>query len=236
MIRVAVVEDDNSQAEKLIGCLERFGRESGERFEINRYCEANSFLEERERTFDVVFMDIMLPGINGMEAAERMRRSNNQTILIFVTNMLNFAVKSYEVDALDYIVKPISYERVVFKLRKALNNISDARGRLLSVSTPDGMVSISSEDVYYIEVIQHRLIYHTRAGDYSEKNTLKKLEEDLRENDFSRCNACYLVNMKYIKRVDGLMIYMANGDGLKISQPKRKDFMTDLSKYLGQGK
>lgn len=236
MIHIAVVEDENRQADKLIACLKRFEEETGEQFEVTRYCEALSFLNEKKRTFQIVFMDIMLPGINGMEAAERLRRFDTQTILIFVTNMLNFAVKSYEVDAMDYIVKPISYERVVFKLRKAINIINSSTGRVLSISTRDGIVQLSTEDIYYIEVIQHRLFYHTSNGNFSEKNSLKTLEEALTGNDFSRCNSCYLVNMKYIAKVDGLIITMTNGDELKISQPKRKGFMTDLGNYLGQGK
>ncbi|MBO7364214.1 MAG: response regulator transcription factor [Lachnospiraceae bacterium] len=233
MVTVAIVEDQDQEAEKLIRYLGRFGEQEKEEFSVKRFSDAFTFLEEKQ-AFDIVFMDIMLPHLNGMEAAQKMRRTNTRSVLIFVTNMLNFAVKSYEVDALDYIVKPISYERVVFKLRKALENIRTSRGKLLSLNTSDGWVPISSSDICYIEVVQHKLIYHTLRGVYYEKNTMKNVEETLAGLDFSRCNACYLVNMQFIRTVNGLIITMTDGDELKISQPKRKQFMTDLSNFLGQ--
>lgn len=236
MIRIAIVEDNEDAANKLSEYLQRYAAENGEQFTYSRYSEANTFLEERERTYDIVFMDIMLPGISGMEAATRLRRSNTQTILIFVTNMTNYAIKSYEVDALDYIVKPFTYKRVVFKLRKALQMVSAGEGKLLMIHDHPGPVQLSSNEVYYVEIRQHHLTYHTVRGEYTETGSLKSLREELAPYHFACCNSCYLINLKHIFRVSGLVLTMTNGDELKISQPKRKDFMNDLANYLGQGK
>lgn len=236
MVNIAIVEDSDEEAEKLIDCLKRYASENGEQFSYKHFREANTFLEERERTFDLVFMDIMLPGINGMEAAMRLRKYNTRTILIFVTNMTSYAIKSYEVDALDYIVKPISYKRVVFKLRKALQIISANEGQLVMIRDKSGPVQISTDQIYYLEIRKHKLTYHTERGDYTEIGSLKSLRETLEPHNFACCNACYLVNLKYIFRVKGLILTMSNGDELKISQPKRKEFMNDLANYLGQGR
>ncbi len=236
MVNIAIVEDSEEEAQKLLECLERYAAENGEQFSYTCFREANAFLEEREKLFDIVFMDIMLPGVNGMEAAQRMRRVNQQTVLIFVTNMTSYAIKSYEVDALDYIVKPLSYKRVVFKLRKALHIVSANEGKLLLIRDKQGPVQISSNEIYYIEIRKHRLTYHTARGEYAENGSLKGLREELAPYNFSCCNACYLVNLKYIFRVKGFILTMQSGDELKISQPKRKEFMNDLANYLGQGK
>ena len=117
MVNIAIVEDNENEANRLLEYLDRYAAENNELFSYRYYPEANAFLEERERTFDIVFMDIMLPGINGMEAAQRLRKSNSRTVLIFVTNMTSYAIKSYEVDALDYI-----------KLRKALQIVNANEG------------------------------------------------------------------------------------------------------------
>ncbi len=236
MVNIAIVEDSDEEAAALLDCLKRYESETGERFSYTRFPEANAFLEEKEKTFDIVFMDIMLPGVNGMEAAQRMRKANRQTVLIFVTNMTSYAIKSYEVDALDYIVKPLSYKRVVFKLRKALSIVSANEGKFLLIRDKQGPVQISSGDIYYIEIRKHKLTYHTARGEYAEIGSLKGLREELAPYNFSCCNACYLVNLKYIFRVKGFFLTMQNGDELKISQPKRKEFMNDLANYLGQGK
>lgn len=236
MTDIAIVEDSDEEAEKLLTCLKRYAEENNEQFSYRRYTEASSFLEERNFTFDIVFMDIMLPGVNGMEAAMRMRRTNAQTVLIFVTNMTSYAIKSYEVDALDYIVKPISYKRVVFKLRKALQIVSTNGGKVIVIHDKQGPVQVSSGEIYYVEIRKHRLTYHTERGEYTEIGSLKGIREILEPYNFACCNACYLVNLKYIFRVKGLILMTTSGEELKISQPKRKDFMNALANYLGQGK
>ena len=157
MGKIAIVEDTQEEKKNLTACLEKYKVQMHENISWVCFENAYDFLESRER-FDIVFFDIMLPGMNGMEAAEKLREYDNDIIIIFTTNMTSFAVKSYEVDALDYILKPISYERVEFKLTKALNLIR-ARGETsVAINNEDGkLIRISSGQIYYIEVTGHKL-------------------------------------------------------------------------------
>ena len=236
MGKIAVVEDTQEEKKNLIVCLEKYRAQMHENISWVCFENAYDFLESKER-FDIVFFDIMLPGMNGMEAAEKLREYDSDIIIIFTTNMTSFAVKSYEVDALDYILKPISYERVEFKLTKALNLIR-ARGETsVAINNEDGkLIRISSGQIYYIEVTGHKLAYHTEKGIFYEKGSLSQLAETLEHYNFARCNACYLVNLRYIFAVDGYFLEMKNGDRLKISQPKKKEFVGKLANYMGQGK
>lgn len=236
MERIAVVEDRPEERNALTACLERYRTQKNENITWTCYESAFDFLESRER-FDMVFFDIMLPGMTGMEAAQKLRRYDSDILIIFVTNMSSFAVKSYEVDALDYILKPISYERVEFKLTKALGIIR-ARGEtsLVINSLEGGIVRISSGQIYYIEVTGHRLRYCTERGEFFEKGTLSQKAEILEQYNFARCNACYLVNLRHIFSVNGYYLKMKNGDELRISQPKKKEFTGKLANYMGQGK
>lgn len=235
MIRFAVVEDSDKEAKTLLTCLERYGLENGIELTGKRYADGNAFLSDKE-SYDIVFMDIMLPNINGMEVARQLRKYNESVIIIFVTNMTEFAVKSYEVDALDFIVKPISYERVTLKLNKAVKVIQAQNGRTVVVRNQDGVILLSSAEIFYIEVKGHTRTYHTRKGDFSDHGTLGELEEPLKKFNFRRCNACYLVNLQHIRTVNGLDILLENGDKIKISQPKRKAFIGELANWLGQQK
>ncbi len=233
MIKIALVEDENPAANALTECLKRYEKENNEEFSITRYRDAFAFLECNEK-YDVVFLDIMLPNMTGMEAAVRLRRVDKSTILIFVTNMTQFAIKSYEVDALDYILKPVSYERVTFKLNKVIDVLHANRTEILTLKTDQGTVRIETNQIYYVEIRGHRLSYKTKIGTYEENGTMKTVEAKLKEHNFSRCNACYLVNLEHILSVKGLFVNMRNGDELKISNPKRKTFMHELAIYLGQ--
>ena len=104
MFKIAIVEDNRAAMEKLQGYLERYAQENNEKFDIASFGDALAFLDSYRRIYDMVFMDIELPFINGMEAAQRLREIDKQVVLLFVTNMAQFAVKGYEVDALDYLV------------------------------------------------------------------------------------------------------------------------------------
>ena len=133
MVSIAIVEDGDKEAAALTRCLERYEKENCTRFSYVRFSDAMSFLEYREAV-DIVFMDIMLPNISGIEAARQLRKFNDTTIIIFVTNMAQFAIQSYEVDAFDYVLKPVTYERVTKKLDKALAMISAHTDKVLVIS------------------------------------------------------------------------------------------------------
>lgn len=236
MERIAVVEDSLEEKEALTACLERYKTQKHENIGWTCFDSAFDFLESKGR-FDMVFLDIMLPGMTGMEAAQKLRKYDSDIIIIFVTNMSSFAVKSYEVNALDYILKPISYERMEFKLEKALGIIRSRCETSLTINNLDGgLVRISSGQVYYIEVTGHRLRYCTEKGSFYEKGTLSHVAEILEHYNFARCNACYLVNLRHIFAVNGYYLEMKNGDKLRISQPKKKEFIGKLANYIGQGK
>lgn len=235
MIKIAIVEDGEEEANLLLSYLEQFSRENGETFLYKRFKDAASFLEEKG-SYDIIFMDIMLPNITGMEAAERLRRYNTRSVIIFVTSMAQFAVRGYEVDALDYIVKPVTYSRLTFKLRRAIDIINANQDRMVIVNNPDGLAQISTSEIYFIEVSGHKLSFHTRRGVLTEYGSLGSLEEQLKDSNFMRCNSCYLLNPKYITGVKGMTVTMQDGSELKISQPKRKKFINDLTNWLGQGK
>lgn len=235
MINIAIIEDSNEAAGELISCLERFRAEENEQFQIVRYTDADAFLTAKQ-PHDIIFMDIRLPNITGMEAAERLRKFDRTSVLIFVTSMAQFALKSYEVDALDYILKPVSYRRVTLKLRKAIDIVKSREEQQLVVNHGGEIVRISTAQVFYIEVRGHKLSYHTDMGVLTENGSLTKLEETLRANSFMRCNACYLVNPRHIASIKKYTVFMDNGDELNISQPKRKNFIDELTNWMGQGK
>lgn len=101
MYRIAIVEDDQNAAEVLRSYLQRYEEENGEQFSVSSFANGLLFLKEQESGFDIVFMDIEMPALDGMETAKLLRRVNDISCLIFVTNMASYAIKGYEVDAID---------------------------------------------------------------------------------------------------------------------------------------
>ena len=152
--------------------------------------------------------------------------------LIFVTNMSQYAVEGYQVDAWDYIVKPVLYYDFALKLERAIDRIKSRRGSGVRIQVDDAIKIVSTRDLLYVEVAGHSLVYHTTEGIYRSTGSLKAVEKTL-PPEFVKCNNCYLVNLRY---VTGLKSYTVTvgGDELQISHPKRKEFIRKLNNYLGE--
>lgn len=232
MLKVAIVEDNKAAMEKLQGYLERYAQENEEKFDIAAFGDALAFLDNYRCIYDMVFMDIELPFINGMEAAKRLREIDSQVVLIFVTNMAQFAVKGYEVDALDYLVKPVHYGDFQLKLHRAVSRLKEAQEAIL-IQRQSGILKLRVQEIGYIEVRGHTLIFHTDMGEINGSGTLNELENKLKGKGFLRCNKCYLVNQKYIAAVQGYTLVMAQGEELQISRLRKKTFMNELAETMG---
>ncbi len=231
-MKVAIVEDDKKAADLLCKYLEQFNEEYGEKFSIQVFGDAVSFLASYKALYDIVFMDIEMPDMNGMEASAKLRAIDSTVTLIFVTNMAQYAVKGYEVSALDFIVKPVTYANFAIKLRRAIENVKHKKGYKLKVVTGDSVTCVDISDLVYIEVMNHRLVYHTLKKDIVSYGQLKKLEESLSEKGFAKCNSCYLVNMKYVTAVNGFSVTVGDRE-LSVSHARKKAFMKELADYLG---
>lgn len=235
MIRtVAIVEDTPAEADTLKEYFSRFGAEKGVDFKITHFESAEPFLEKYRPVYDLVLMDIALPKINGMEAAVRLRELDRTTTIIFVTNMAQFAVRGYEVDAFDFVVKPVSYSNFALKLQRALNKLGTRRDTEVLVSMADGLYRIASSQIKYIEISGHRMVYHTTDGTIKAYGNLKEVESVLSGKMFVRCNSCYLINLNYVYAIRGYTV-VVDGDELQISRPRKKAFVQAVNDYLGGG-
>ena len=231
VINAAVVEDDDKDAEALRGMLERYGKERGVRFEVTRYRDAISFIDAYRPVFGIVFMDIELPDYDGLTAAKKLRELDSVVMIIFVTNMAQFAVNGYEVQAFDFVVKPLSYGNLSLKLDRASSRLAGDESRKVSIYTPDGARIVSVSDIMYVEVMGHKVIWHTAGGDISLCGSLKKIEAQLNGGDFVRINSCYIVNLRYVTYVKSNSL-ICNGDELTISQSRRRDFLRAMTEFL----
>lgn len=234
MIRVAIVEDEESAKDRLVSCLDLLSQKKGVDFHIVHYPSGSAFVEAFSCQFDLVFMDIETPGINGMEAARIMRKKDQDVILIFVTNLAQMALEGYAVEAMDFIVKPVEPAHFLMKMERVLSRCQQLFSKSISLTTPDNETMVLAvKDIFYAEPDGHYVLIHTAKGVLKIYGTLKEIEAKIGdEHGFARCNRSYLVNLQYVERIEKDLAYV-HGDALLISRPSRKVFMMALARYLG---
>lgn len=235
-MRIAVVEDEREDQECLLRHMERFFKEENMDYQTTVFDNAVSFLENYRAIYDIVFLDIQMPGMNGMDAAEKLRKMDAAVPILFVTNMAQYAVKGYDVDAIGFVVKPLRYYDFYLRMRKAVNIAKSREEKTLVLTGKQGIVRISVNDIYYVEVIGHSLYYHTKDDTITVSGSISAAEEKLKMCEFLRCNNCYLVNPRAILYVQGHTITLLNKEQIQISHPRKKEFMTRLNEWLGEGK
>ncbi len=234
MIRIAIVEDEKNSSDLLVNYLEKYSNDKNIRFDVKTFFSCNQILNNYNNNFDVIFMDIELPDGNGLETIRKIREVDKNVIVVFVTNMAQYAVKGYEVRAFDFIVKPVTSYNFYIKLDNILNLFEQKKDDEIWISNKDGKMKLNISSIYYIEVIQHMCIYHTKEGNFKATGSLNNIEKTLSKYNFSLCNRCYLVNLRYVTSVKKGFV-LINNEELIISRAKQASFMKDLNDFLAEG-
>ena len=231
LLLIAVVDDDPKDAELLKGHVEEYCAKHGLSALVRVFGDGLDLIRSTEN-YDIVFLDIQMSRLDGLETARFIRKIGRESILIFVTNMAQFAIKGYEVDALDFILKPSSASSISYVMDKAMKRLDTGSQPLLSLKTAEGTVALSANDITYVEVFDHNLVYHTARGDYNVRGRLSDLVGKLDPDRFVMCNRSFIVNLRHVSSVsaDSLLV----GDTrISVSKSHRKELMRRFSSFLG---
>ncbi len=230
MRNIAIVEDEDDAASVLEDYIGQFSAETGQAFKVERFRDALTFLTDYQSKYAVVLMDIQMPGRDGMSAAVELRKSDKSVSVIFISNLIQYAQKGYEVNAVAYILKPVQYYDFALKFRKALDIYVLNEKQDFVLNTAEGLCRISTDKLVYVETMRHRLYYHTVDEVIERTGVLSQVEEELRKFGFLRCSQSYLVNPRFIVGVRGGEVRLG-AETIPISRPRKKAFMEELANW-----
>ena len=232
MFKIAIVEDQEETRESLNRFVRQYAQEQGLQVEISLITDGAEIAEHYTPGFDIIFMDVEMPRLDGFGAAEAIRAVDADVVLVFVTNMAQYAIRGYEVDALDFVLKPVSYYQFSTKLERALQRIQRRRGGQVALQVSGGVQLLDTDDILYLETRDRLLHYHTATDTWSVRGSLLKAEKDLAAYHFARCNQCYLVNLRHVRGVQDDLVEVGE-ERLEISRRQRTAFLAALAAYVG---
>lgn len=233
MINIAVVEDNEAEAKSLMNCLQRYGQQNGSQFQVTRFPDAVLLLDSYKVDYDLIFMDIKLPSMSGMEAARRLRQIDRSVTIVFVTNMVQYAVEGYAVEAFDYILKPINEHAFNLKLKRILAHVGSRSEDRILIRTLGETIALQTREICYIEVEGHYLNWHTRDAVYRSLGPLKTIDQQLPES-YCAISRWYVVNMQYVHSVIGDDVQVGN-EKLRIGRSYKQKFLQSYAEYMVGG-
>lgn len=231
MIRIAIVDDDAKYRAEVQGYIARYSKETGEEFAVTCFQSGMDFITDYKPVNDIVFLDIEMPLIDGMTTARKLRLVDKEICIVFITKMSKYAIEGYEVNAVDFVVKPIKYFNFIDKLKKAIGVVRRRGEKELLIKSDDNYFRLLVSKIRYVEKEKNYLIYHTDNGEYRERGTMENLQGELTSSGFSMCNSGCLVNLRAISQVTPTTV-IVDGIPLPLSRRKIKDFKADMLKYL----
>jgi len=234
MISVAIVEDNAKDRQMLIEGLDYVEKKNGARFSVVEFENPLQFLGRENAAYDIIFLDVEMPHMNGLELAKKIRSTDKQSIIIFVTNLAKYAVNGYEVDALDFILKPCDHYSFMLKIQRALARISKTDGAVTVINTDDGRQIVTPiKRIKYVEVSGHYVSFHTIDGTYNQYTTLKAVENEVRAFAFAKSNRSCIINLNYVEQIVGDDVILTGNEILPISRLQKKAFLCALSDHIG---
>lgn len=236
MYRIAVCDDEQADAEYVANFIKKWASDRAVMVQIEEFPSAEAFLfrYEEDRTFDILFLDIEMKadgvdGMNGMELAAKLRERDHMIQIVFVTGYMEYIAEGYDVEALHYLLKPVTGERLGGVLDRAVQRAKD-REKELCLQTAEGTVRIPVNSIRYLEVQRNYVTIHAEES-CTVKRPLGELEKELDEG-FFRTGRSHIVNLLFVKKITKSQVYLKDGTQVPLSRGLYEEINRAVIQYF----
>lgn len=234
MFNIVICDDEIALIKDLKELLNRYAADTGREFCLFEFHDGSELLENYQPDFDLIFLDIKMEKLGGLETAEEIRKTDSTVGLFFLTSLSQYVWKGYEYGAINYLLKPMKYGRLKMELDRFFSRYPGREEGYLSFSNDNGKYKVLYKNLRYAETYKRNVLLHFDDQEQVIYKNMKEIASLLEaQRQFARCHASFMVNMAYVKSVENLEAVLTTGERVPISQPKRKEFMAKLADFWG---
>lgn len=232
-MKIAIVEDQAFEQETLNSYLKEACVKRQIPLEVTCFNDGIAIVSNYDFAYDVIYLDVEMAILDGMATARKIRERDKEVLIVFVTNHSQVAIQGYSVEAVDFLLKPLTAFVFEEHFKKILRKLPQEEKKALYIRHKGQTTKIQPEDITYIENEAHTIyLHHVDGGVTQTSGTMKQMEALLEGQPFFRSNSCYIVNLAHIERVEGNNAYIS-GIPLQVSRPRKKAFLAALTNYIG---
>ena len=234
MINIAICDDDNDIIELLKSAISDYSTAHSIEFNVQSFKCGEKLLEYKS-SFDMVFLDIEMSGIDGLKTAQLFRQMDRQAKIVYVTNHSEYALRSYAVHPFDFVVKPFNKERISSVLDDLSRYLSENAENevVIQFKGEDGPLLLSLRNIYVFEYTGNRRItVYTKSEKYRIRGSLSDIFTLINSESFVSPHKSFIVNMEHIDKLNSFTLYTTNGIEVPVAQKKLKEFHNEFSRFI----
>lgn len=233
MLSVVICDDETAIRAMLRNYMGTLAREMGQLLEIREFSSGEALLTNYNTGTDILLIDIQMGEMDGLEAIRKIRTIDRDVCVVFITNMINYAIACYKVRAFGFLRKPLGYEEFRMEMRDAVTAALEKGDKSVTLRNGSEIFKFSTRDIGFVETDGHKIILHTAKGPVALPMSINEAERSMPQ-DFLRCHVSYLVNYAHIAQVGYSELQLDSGEHIPISKHRRKAFLAKLTNCVGR--
>lgn len=231
IINIAICDDEKMQVNALTHIVERYFELKGHKFQINKFDGGESLLDSlQQKYFDIIFLDIEMNGVNGIETAKKIRNDHQKSIIIFITAYCDFVFQGYEVKALNYILKPYKPEKIADVLNQALAELNHRQDIFYVIELKSGTYKLNLTNTVYFSSDKRKVCAVTAKDNIEFYDKLDELHKKL-PSFFVRIHQRYIININFVSAVEG-NVAIINGKTLPVSRVFKQNLIIRFARTM----
>lgn len=232
MLEIAICEDEIIQQQKLEELLFEIGLK--ESINIRKFDSGEALIEAYESgdRYSIILLDMQLDGLDGIQTAKIIRKSDKNCLIIIITSIMEYAVEGYSIDAYDFMLKPVDKVKFSRVINNAVKEIQVRMNKTYLIQTRDKTKAIRLSEIQFIESNRNRVIIHTNKELYTNNESISSVEEKLRKDGFVRISRYYIANVYHVKEIDAKKLVLITGKELNYSEKYRDNIKKEYLKFM----